>query len=88
MIIISIDSINHSGIATTLAVILTSNLKFAEVRGNTVIEAGMAGLKIDSVVNASQVITVDKSLFSEFIGQVPATLMWKIENGLRFVQGL
>lgn len=88
MMIISIDGINNSAINTVLMVGLTSNPKFASAPGNTLIEASVTGLKLDSVVVGSQITAVDKSILLEYIGDVPATELWKIERGLRLVQGL
>lgn len=47
-----------------------------------------SGLNRDSVANVSQLITVDKSLLTEFISALPETLIGKIEEGTRLVLGL
>jgi mRNA interferase MazF len=46
------------------------------------------GLRKDSVANATQVVTLDRSLFSEAVGALPRPLMRRVETGLRLVLGL
>ncbi len=53
------------------------------------LQAGESGLPHDSVVNVSQVITVDKAELTEPpVGAVGLPLMKHIEDGLRLVLGM
>ena len=45
-------------------------------------------LPSDSVVNVSQVLTVDKSLLTELVGSLPDETMTAIDDGLRLVMHL
>jgi mRNA interferase MazF len=69
-------------------VIITSNLRLAAAPGNVLLRAGQAGLSKDSVVNVSQVLTLDKGRLLERIGRVPGDGMAEVEDGLRRVMGL
>jgi len=68
--------------------VLTSNLILANAPGNVRIPARASGLKKASVVNVSQVITVDKSFLTGCAGSVKANYMREVEDGLRLVLGV
>ncbi|MFP4414705.1 type II toxin-antitoxin system PemK/MazF family toxin [Coleofasciculus sp.] len=67
---------------------LTSNLRLAEAPGNILVTTNETGLPQDSVVNVSQVITVDKSFLTEPISQVSDRVMLRVDDGLRLVLAL
>lgn len=79
---------NESRIATVVVVMITSNLRLADAPGNVFVRAGTAGLDRDSVVNVSQVVTLDRVYLSELCGRVPAACLRAVEEGLRMVLGL
>ena len=79
---VSSDRFNRSRIATVLAVAITSNLRLADAPGNVELAAEESGLDRDSVVNVSQVVTIDKSALSDWTGQVEPSTMRRIEAGL------
>jgi mRNA interferase MazF len=88
LLIVSADSFNRSRIQTVLAAMVTTNLEFAAAPGNLRLPAGTAGLKQASVVNVSQLITVDKGYLRSLVGRVPAPAMRNVDAGLRLVLGL
>ena len=88
VLVIQSDDFNRSAIRTILAVTLTSNLSLAEFPGNSLLLAEWTGLARDSVVNASQVVTLDRTFFRSRIGKVNQATMTQIEAGLRLVMGL
>lgn len=88
VLIIQADTFNRSRIQTVLAVVLTSNLKLAEAPGNVLLTARATGLPKDSVANVSQIITVDKSLLTEEVGQLVQRDMLRVDAGLRLVMSL
>lgn len=49
---------------------LTTNLQRAKAPGNVLLEADEGGLAKPSVVNISQVFTVDKQYLSEYCGSL------------------
>lgn len=87
-IVISTDPFNESRISTVIVVLITSNLRLAAAPGNIRLGAREAGLSKESVVNVSQVLTLDKGRLLERIGHVPGDRMAEVEDGLRRVMGL
>ena len=82
-IVISADAFNRSAIATVVIVVLTSNLRLGSAPGNVVLAKGTAGLPKTSVVNVTQIATVDKTALFEEIGRVGDSFMDTISTGLR-----
>lgn len=87
-LIISTDDMNLSSIKTVLITILTTNLNLAAAPGNVFIPADETGLPRDSVVNVSQLVTADKTFFSECVGELKPEIMLKVAEGLRLVMML
>lgn len=88
LLIISSDSFNASRISTVVTAVVTSNLRLAEAPGNVRIPTRGTGLSRPSVVNVSQVLTVDKSFLTERIGRVSHPQLVEIDEGLRCVFAL
>jgi len=84
-IIIQNNLFNRSHIRTVLVCPLTSNLKRANAPGNVLLEKGEANLPKQSVVNISQVFTVDKNQLDEFIGSLSSKRISEILNGIKLV---
>ena len=84
---ISTDTFNESRISTVV-VMITSNLRLAAAPGNVSVAARETGLRKESVVNVSQVITVDKGVLTERVGHLPGDRLGEVEVGLRDVMGL
>ena len=85
VLIVQSDEFNSSRISTVIVAVLTSNTALAQAPGNVLIKARYAGLAKDSVVNVSQVITVDKQCLTEKIKKLEAPTLAEIDNGLRLV---
>ena len=68
-----------------IAAVLTTNLRLAEAPGNILVTLDETGLLQDSVVNVSQIITVDKSFLTEQVSQISDRVMLLVEEGLRLV---
>jgi len=64
---------------------LTSNLRRATAPGNVLLEPGEANLPRQSVVNVSQIFTVDKSQLDDKIGTLSARRVRDILNGIRLL---
>lgn len=88
VIIVQADSFNVSRIATVVVVPLTTNLRLARAPGNFLLTAKQSGLARDSIVNVSQILTVDKSFLTEPAGQLQLKTLKRIEDGLRMVLAL
>jgi mRNA interferase MazF len=85
VLVVQADSFNRSRIQTVLVAVITSNLDLADAPGNVVVPAHASGLPRDSVVNVSQVLTLDRSFLTEHAGTLPARLQASVDAGLRFV---
>jgi mRNA interferase MazF len=88
VLILQADSFNLSRIQTVLVVILTSNLKLAEAPGNVLLSAPATGLPKSSAANVSQMMTIDKSMLTEEVGQLGRKDLFRAEEGLRLVLSL
>jgi len=53
--------------------------------GNVLLPAGSTGLPRDSVVNVSQLLTLDRGFLTEQIGALPQRLQSSVDGGLRTV---
>ena len=88
VLLIQADAFTNSRLATVVAVVITSNLRLGAAPGNVLLAAGESGLPKDSVVNVSQIVTLDKQTLDESIGQVSAQTLMLIERGIRLVLDL
>ena len=84
-VIVQNDVFNQSRIQTAILCAITSNLELAKAPGNIQLLKGEANLPRASVVNVSQVITVDKSFLREKIGTLSRQRVQEIVAGLRLV---
>ena len=84
-IVIQNNIFNLSNINTVVVCSLTSNMKRANAPGNIVVNKGEANLSKKSVVNISQIYTVNKSDLVEKIGQVSEKRMHEILDGLKLL---
>lgn len=73
---------NQSKIRTVIVCVLTSNLKYADLPGNILLEKGEGNLPKASVVNVSQILTVDKSQLGEYIGTLGPKRVSQILDGI------
>ena len=88
MVVISADAFNRSRIKTVTVAAITSNLRLAAAPGNIALAAGSAGLDRESVINVSQVVTLDKSDLSTRLGMVDGLKMEQVDAGLRVALAL
>lgn len=84
-VVIQNNLFNRSRIHTVVVCALTSNLKRAQAPGNVLLAPGEANLSKRSVVNVSQILTVDKSQLGAQIGRLSAQRVRQILDGIRLV---
>jgi len=84
-VVVQSDLFNRSRIATTVICLITSNLARSSAPGNVSLRKGDANLPKASVVNVSQVLTVDKDDLVERIGRLPAGTVDAIRSGLQLL---
>lgn len=85
VLVIQSDAFNASQIQTVIVVSLTTNQNLANVPGNLFISGKESGLPRDSVINVSQIFTVDKRFLTDFVSFLAAKKLQKVEDGLRLV---
>jgi len=88
VLVVQSNDFNESAIGTTLCAVVTSNLRLAAAPGNFRLSRRASGLKRDSVVNVSQLITVDKRMLTSRAGRVPLEALRGVEAGIRLVLAL
>jgi mRNA interferase MazF len=88
VLIVQANPFNHSRIATIIVAVVTSNLSLAEAPGNVRIGKADSGLAKPSVVNVSQLFSVDRALLAERVRALPADALQRVDDGLRLALGL
>jgi mRNA interferase MazF len=88
VLIVQADAFNQSRIQTVIVAVMTKNLNLAEAPGNVLLSARVSHLPVDSVVNVSQLLTLDKLLLTDYVSTLTAKKIKQIEAGLRLVLGL
>jgi mRNA interferase MazF len=77
------DAFNLSKIQTIICAVLTSNLKLAEAPGNLLLKAKATGLPKDSVLNISQLVTIDKKDLDQKAGTLTRKHLSKLTRASR-----
>lgn len=85
VLIVQADSFNLSRIQTIIVATITSNLELADAPGNVLLPMRSTGLPRDSVLNVSQLLTLDRSFLTELVGALPPRLQNSVDEGLRTV---
>lgn len=88
VLIIQTDAFTRSRINTVVAAVITANLRLAQAPGNVRLSRRASGLKQESVINVSQLITLDKSFLSERVGRIMPAKQREVDEGLRLVLAL
>jgi mRNA interferase MazF len=81
-VVIQNNVFNRSRINTVVVCVLTSNLKRAKAPGNVLLEKAEVNLPKQSVVNVSQIFTVDKKDLVERIGTLSRKRVRQILDGV------
>ena len=88
VLVIQAEAFNRSRIQTVIVAVVTSNVDLAAAPGNILLPARAAGLTRESVVNVSQIMTLDRTFLSEHAGTLPPRLQKSVDEGLRIALGL
>lgn len=84
-VVIQNDLLNQSAIKTVILCALTTNLRRAKAIGNILLEIEEGGLSEQSVINVSQLFTVDKNLLTDKIGKLSKDRVEQILAGLTLI---
>ena len=88
VLVIQAQAFNRSRIRTVVVAVVTSNLALGQAPGNVTLAAGESGLPRDSVVNVSQIVTLDRALLTEKAGELAGARLEEVSQGLRRVLSL
>ena len=88
VIIVSSNEFNQSLIQTVIVVVVTSNLRLVDAPGNFKITKKQSKLSKDSVVNISQIITLDKTFLTEQVGKLNSKHIGFLNEGIQLVLGI
>jgi mRNA interferase MazF len=88
VLLIQADPFNASRIATVIVAVVTSNLALAEAPGNVRVSRTESGLSKASVVNVSQLLTLDRTVLTQRVRALPAATLRSVDDGIRLVLAL
>ena len=88
VLVIQSSSFNRSRIQTVIIAVITSNVGLAGAPGNVLLPADRTGLPLDSTINVSQLLTIDRQYLLDYVGTLPPVLQSAVDRGLRMVLGL
>ena len=88
VLIVQDNQYNRSRMATVIVLSITGNTKLADMPGNILLGREESGLPKESVINVTQIATIDKSWLEDKVGSVSQTLMDEVDYGLGMVLGL
>jgi mRNA interferase MazF len=88
VLVIQSNPFNESRIATAIVAVITSNLGLADAPGNVRLGRTESGLSRPSVVNVSQLMTVDKAMVTEKLRALAAETIARVDEGVRLVLAL
>ncbi len=87
-LVVQANEFTDSRIQTVVVAAMTTNARLAAAPGNVLCARKDTGLSRPSLVNVSQVLTVDKRLLTDRVGVLPSRLLRQVEDGLRLVLAL
>jgi mRNA interferase MazF len=88
VVVVQADPFNRSRLQTVIAAAITSNLRLAEAPGNVRLTRRQSRLAKESVINVSQLITLDRSFLTRRIARLAPRDLVQLDAGLRLVLGL
>jgi mRNA interferase MazF len=86
-LVVQHDRFNRSAINTTIVAAITSNVRLAAMPGNVRLRKGEAGLPKASVVNVSQLRTIDRARLDARVGSLAPGRLQEVLRGLALVLG-
>jgi mRNA interferase MazF len=88
VLIVGADAYNRSALRTVTVAVLTTTTQLAALPGNVAVPADVGGFRPDSVVDVTQLATVDRAVLEERIGALPDWLLAQVDAGLQRALGL
>ena len=88
VLVVQADEFNRSNIRTVICASITSNLNLAGAPGNVHLSTRASGLRKPSVVNVSQLLSVDRRRLTGLVKVLDTQNMRQVDEGLRLVMNL
>lgn len=88
VLIVQSNEFNQSLISTVVVAVITSNLHLSQAPGNILLPKRASRLPKDSVINVSQLVTIDKNCLSHRTVKLPEEIISEVEEGIRLVLSL
>lgn len=88
MLVVQSNEFNESAIRTSICAVISSNMRLAAAPGNVRVTRRAGSLPQDSVINVSQLITLDKTMLTGKLGRLPAESLREVEAGIKLVLAL
>lgn len=85
VLVVQSDHFTNSAISTVVVAAITTNLNLAAAEGNVLVRSRQTGLPKDSVINVSQLLTIDKSLLLEYVETLSDGKIEQVDRGLKSV---
>lgn len=84
-LVLQSDAFNRSKINTIIVAAVTSNLRLEAMPGNVRLNKGEAGIPKASVINLSQLHSIDRGYISRKMGKLPRERMRSVNEGLKLI---
>ncbi len=84
-VVLQHDRFNRTRLNTAIIVAITSNLKYAGLPGNVRLPQGEGGLPRPSVINITQIATVDRADIDSVAGRLSRRRLAEVWDGIRVV---
>jgi len=88
VLVVQSNAFNKSKISTVLVAVVTSNLALSDAPGNVRLRKSDSGLPKVSVVNVSQIVTLDRQFLGKRVGSLASGVMQRVDEGLKLVLGI
>lgn len=88
VLVVQDNEFNDSAIKTVIVVAITGNARISKAKGNVMLSSQQSDLPRDSVINVSQLLTLDKSLLFELVSTLSESKLSQVDSGLRLVLSL
>lgn len=88
VLVVQSNAFNRSAIRTVVVAAITTNLRLADAPRNVALGAKEAGLPKPSVVNVSQILTLDRTFLRSRSGRLKPATLEAVDRGLHLVLSL
>lgn len=88
VLIVSDDRYNASTLRTATIVVMSTNTRLAALPGNVSVPSSISGLREDSVVNVTQVASIDREALTVRVSHLPDWVLEQVGDGLRLALSL